>query len=73
MGSLSQDLKVRFQLERVHIAGNLIMLDSNELSVNMIKQASAVITLLKEVAGLDTKIVSGFVIQEAGQESVSFR
>ena len=39
----------------------------------MIKQASAVIKLLKEVAGLDTKIVSGFVIHEAGQESVSFR
>ena len=45
------------------VAGHLIMLDGNEVSVNMIKQASAVITLLKEVAGLDTNVRSGFVIQ----------
>ena len=42
---------------------HLVMLDSNEASVNMIKQASAVIMLLKEVAGLDTNVRSGFVIK----------
>merc|ERR1712240_624679 len=31
--------------------------------VNMLKQASAVITLLKEVSGLDTNVRSGFVSQ----------
>ena len=39
------------------------MLDSNEASVNMIKQALAVIRLLKEVAGLDTNVRLEFVIQ----------
>ena len=32
------------------------MLDGNEVNVNMIKQASAVILLLKEVGGLDTNV-----------------
>ena len=49
-----------FNWNEMDVVGHLIMLDGNEASVNMIKQASAVITLLKEVAGLDTKIVSGF-------------
>ena len=37
------------------------MLDSNRTSVNMLKQALAVITLFKEVAGLDTYVRSEFV------------
>merc|ERR1711867_293704 len=52
-----------FNWNKMDVAGNLIMLGGNEASVNMIKQASAVITLLKEVAGLDTNVRSGFVIQ----------
>ena len=52
-----------FNWNKMDVAGHLIMLDGNEASVNMIKQASAVITLLKEVAGLDTNVRSGFVIQ----------
>ena len=38
------------------VAAHFLMLDGNEVSVNMIKQASAVISLLKEVAGLDTNV-----------------
>ena len=52
-----------FNLNKMDVAGHLIMLDSNEASVNMLKQASALITLLKEVAALDTNVRSGFVIQ----------
>ena len=44
------------------VAGHLIMLDGNEASVNMIKQTLAMIMLLKEVAGLDTNVRSGFVL-----------
>ena len=52
-----------FNWNKMDVAGHLIMLDGNEASVNMIKQASAVIMLLKEVAGLDTNVRSGFVVQ----------
>ena len=48
-----------FNWNEMDVAGHLIMLDGNEVSVNMIKQASAVIMLLKEVAGLDTNVRSG--------------
>ena len=51
-----------FIWNEMDVARHLIILDGNEASVNMIKQASAVITLLKEVAGLDTNVRSGFVI-----------
>ena len=72
MGSFGGNWKIRFQLERDVCCGTFDNVDGNEVSVNMIKRALAVITLLKEVAGLDTNVVSGFVIQEACQESVSF-
>ena len=52
-----------FNWNELDVAGHLIMLDGNEASVNMFKQASAVIRLLKEVAGLDTNVRLGFVIQ----------
>merc|ERR1711867_390530 len=52
-----------FNWNEMDVAGNFIMLDGNEASVNMIKQALAVILLLKEVAGLDTNVRSGFVPQ----------
>ena len=52
-----------FNWNEMDVAGHLVMLDGNEASVNMLKQASAVITLLKEVAGLDTNVRSGFVSQ----------
>ena len=48
-----------FNWNEMDVAGHLIILDGNEASVNMIKEASAVIPLLKEVAGLDTNIRSG--------------
>ena len=52
-----------FNWSEVDVAGYLIMLDGNKANVNMIKQASAMITLLKEVACLDTNMRTGFVIQ----------
>ena len=52
-----------FNWSEVDVAGHLIMLDGNKVSVNMIKQALAVILLLKEVAGLDTNVRTGFVLQ----------
>ena len=42
-------------------AGNLVLLNEIEASVNMIKQASAVMTLLKELVGLETVVSSGIV------------
>ena len=63
MGSFGGIRKYVFNWNEMDVAGHLIMLDSNEASVNMIKQASAVILLLKEVAGLDTNVRLGFVVQ----------
>ena len=42
----------------MEFAGHLVLLDENEASVNMIKQASAVMTLLKELVGLETVVGS---------------
>merc|ERR1711867_113508 len=55
--------KTVFNWNEMDVVGHFIMLDGNEASVIMIKQASAVITLMKEVAGLDTNVRLGFVIQ----------
>ena len=52
-----------FNWNEMDVAAHFVMLDRNEVSVNMIKQASAVISLLKEVAGLDTNVRLGFVLQ----------
>ena len=41
--------------------GHLVLLNENEASVNMIKQASAVMTLLKELVGLETVVGSSIV------------
>ena len=49
-----------FNWNKMDVVAHFLMLDGNEASVNMIKQASAVISLLKEVAGLDTNVRSGF-------------
>ena len=42
-------------------AGHLVLLNENKASVNMIKQASAVMSLLKELVGLDTVVNSSIV------------
>ena len=42
-------------------AGHLVLLNEIEASANMIKQASAVMTLLKELVGLDTVVDSGII------------
>ena len=42
-------------------AGHLVLLNEIEASVNMFKQASAVLTLLKELVGLETVIGSSIV------------
>ena len=42
-------------------AGHLVLLNDNKATVNMFKQASAVMTLLKESVGLDTVVVSSVV------------
>ena len=42
-------------------AGHLVLLNENGASVNMFKQASAVMTLLKELVGLDTVVGSSNV------------
>ena len=42
-------------------AGHLVLLNDNEATVNMFKQASAVMTLLKELVGLDTVLGSNVV------------
>ena len=42
-------------------ARHLVLLNDNEVSVNMFKQASAVMTLLKELVGLDTVVSSSVV------------
>ena len=45
----------------MEFAGHLILLNKDEASVNMIKQASAVMTLLKELVGLETVVGSSIV------------
>ena len=45
----------------MEFAGHLILLNENEVSMNMIKQASAVMTLLKELVGLETVVGSSIV------------
>ena len=43
------------------LAGHVVLLNENGASVNMFKQASAVMTLLKELVGLDTVVSSSIV------------
>ena len=44
----------------MEFAGHLVLLNETEASANMIKQASAVMTLLKELVGLE-KVVGSSV------------
>ena len=53
--------KLPFWWSDMEFAGHLILLNKNEASVNMIKQASAVMTLLKELVGLETVVGSSIV------------
>ena len=55
--------KFMFNWSKMDVAGHLVLLDSNRASVNMLKQASAVIKWLKQVTGLETNARSEFVIQ----------
>ena len=53
--------KLPFWWSDMEFAGHLVLLNDNEASVNMIKQASAVMTLLKELVGLETVVRSSVV------------
>ena len=53
--------KLPFWWTDMDFAGHLVLLNELEASVNMIKQASAVMTLLKELVGLETVTSSGIV------------
>ena len=53
--------KLPFWWSDMDFAGHLALLNENEASVNMFKQASAVMTLLKELVGLDTVVSSSIV------------
>ena len=48
--------KSEFDSDEMDVAGYLVLLDGNEASVNMLKQTSAVFTLLRNVVGLDTLV-----------------
>ena len=50
-----------FSWNKMDFAGHLVQLDLNGASVNMLKQASAVLTLLKEAADLETPVRSSQV------------
>merc|ERR1712082_590594 len=53
--------KLPFWWSDMDFAGHLVLLNEIEASVNMFKQASAVLTLLKELVGLETVICSSIV------------
>ena len=53
--------KLPFWWSDMDFAGHLVLLNEIEASVNMFKQASAVLTLLKELVGLETVIGSSIV------------
>ena len=53
--------KLPFWWSDMDFAGHLVMLNDNEATVNMIKQSSAVITLLKELVGLSLVVNSSVV------------
>ena len=53
--------KLPFWWSDMDFAGHLILLNENKASVNMIKQSSAVMTLLKELVGLETVVGSSIV------------
>ena len=53
--------KLPFWWSDMDFAGHLVLLNDNKATVNMFKQASAVMTLLKELVGLDTVVVSSVV------------
>ena len=46
--------KLVFWWNDLEFAGHLVLLNENEASVNMFKQASAVMTMIKELVGLET-------------------
>ena len=50
--------KLPFWWDDLEFAGHLVLLNETEASANMIKQASAVMTLLKELVGLETVVGS---------------
>ena len=50
--------KLPFWWNEIEFAGHLVLLNENKASLNMIKQASAVMTLLKELVGLETVVGS---------------
>ena len=52
-----------FNWNKMDVAGYLVLLDENEARVNMLKQALVVVTLLKEVVGLETPVTSRLVAQ----------
>ena len=53
--------KLPFWWSDMDFAGHLVQLNENEASVNMFKQVSAVMTLLKELVGLETVVGSSIV------------
>ena len=48
--------KLPFWWDDLEFAGHLVLLNETDASANMIKQASAVMTLLKELVGLETVV-----------------
>ena len=46
--------KLVFWWNDLEFAGHLVLLNENKASVNMFKQASAVMTMMKELVGLET-------------------
>ena len=53
--------KLPFWWSDMDFAGHLVLLNENETCVNMFKQASVVMTLLKELVGLETVVGSSIV------------
>ena len=55
--------KSMFNWNEMDVAGHLVLIDENKASVNIFMQSSAVITLLKEVVGLETMVELRLVAQ----------
>ena len=53
--------KFPFWWSDIEFAGHMVLLNDNEASVNMFKQALAMMTLLKELVGFDTVVGSSVV------------
>ena len=58
--------KIPFWWNDMEFVGHLVLLNDNEASVRMIKQASAVMTLLKELVGLEIVAGSSVVVVGSG-------